>query len=287
MYPRGAVIKFAAAVYFLFYPAKRHECSWSEFFVPAFYTLNETTADVLPQTNKSATGSSLSGFNWVDQSPAIISRIHTGAPAVALTFDLCPRLSTNAFDNELFEFLLTERIPATIFISGGWLIRNSNAAERIKNSDGFEIANHGLQHRPASLHGRSRYRIKGTLDAHSLFHEIVSNEVLLEGFYHVRPKWYRSATACYEHDALSFIRAQGFLIAGYTLAGDSAAGRGVRFTHEILYNIKPGDIVLIHLNRPGTGTAAAVIPHVRRLKKNGFVFVRLSDCVYREGQLYY
>lgn len=42
-------------------------------------------------------------------------------PAVALTYDLCPVRSASGFDAELIDFLITNKIPATFFMSGrGW-----------------------------------------------------------------------------------------------------------------------------------------------------------------------
>jgi len=51
-----------------------------------------------------------------------ISSVTTGEPVVALTFDACAtRKQANGFDRKVFEILVRDRIPATLYLSGRWV----------------------------------------------------------------------------------------------------------------------------------------------------------------------
>src|SRR5512133_1934600 len=70
-----------------------------------------------------------------------------GTPApVALTFDACG----GAYDAELIRLLVTQRVPATLFVTRRWLDRNPAATrELLAHPELFELEDHGTAHVPA------------------------------------------------------------------------------------------------------------------------------------------
>ena len=68
------------------------------------------------------------------------------APRVAITLDAC----MGKTDFRILDTLVTEKIPATIFVTARWLRNNPQAlAIMLDHPDLFELENHGENHIPA------------------------------------------------------------------------------------------------------------------------------------------
>jgi len=59
--------------------------------------------------------------------------------------------------------------------------------------------------------------------------------------------------------------------------GDAGATNSARQVLEELLSARTGDIVLMHMNRPGGQTAEGVASAIEALKEKGFSFVRLFE----------
>jgi peptidoglycan/xylan/chitin deacetylase (PgdA/CDA1 family) len=81
----------------------------------------------------------------------VITALPQGAAAsppreVALTFDACETATPSYFDNTILDFLLTERIPFTLFVSGKFALRNLARLSELAAHDFVEIENHSYHH---------------------------------------------------------------------------------------------------------------------------------------------
>ena len=214
---------------------------------------------------------------WGENVSGVKTRIKTGEKVIALTMDACGSATGMGYDARLLEFLERERVPATLFINGRWIGPNRAAFDRLAANPLFEIANHGLNHRPASVDGKSVYGITGTRNIAELVDEIELNARKIAELTGRRPRFYRSGTAYYDEVAVRISGELGEQVAGFSVLGDA----GATFTREqvkkALLTARGGDIIIIHMNHPGSGTGAGVIDAVPELKRRGFRFVRLSD----------
>jgi peptidoglycan/xylan/chitin deacetylase (PgdA/CDA1 family) len=177
----------------------------------------------------------------------------------------------------LLEFLIDKQIPATLFINGRWIDANPELFRQLAANPLFEIANHGIRHRPASITGRSVYGIAGTQNVAEVVEEIELNARKIEAISGVRPKLYRSGTAYYDEIAVQIAQGLGHEVAGYSLLGDAGATWSAARVKAALLKAVPGDIALLHMNHPEAGTGAGIIAAVPELKRRGFRFVRMSD----------
>jgi peptidoglycan/xylan/chitin deacetylase (PgdA/CDA1 family) len=175
------------------------------------------------------------------------------------------------------DFLEKERIPATLFINARWIDANPELFRRLAANPLFEIANHGLRHKPASVNGRSVYGIAGTKDIGGVVEEIELNARKIEAISGKRPKLYRSGTAYYDEVAVEIAGVLGHEVAGYSVLGDAGATFSAAQVKSALLGTVPGDVVLCHMNHPESGTGAGIIAAVPELKRRGFTFVRMSD----------
>jgi peptidoglycan/xylan/chitin deacetylase (PgdA/CDA1 family) len=214
---------------------------------------------------------------WGENVPGVRTRLATEEKVLALTLDACGSAKGSGLDAALLEFLVQEQIPATLFINARWIDANPELFQRLAANPLFEIANHGLRHKPASVNGRSVYGIHGTRDVADLVDEIELNARKIEAISGVRPKLYRSGTAYYDEVAVEISRYLKHDVAGYSVLGDAGATFTAPQVRAALLKSTPGDILLCHMNHPESGTAAGIIAAVPELRKRGFRFVRMSD----------
>jgi peptidoglycan/xylan/chitin deacetylase (PgdA/CDA1 family) len=112
-------------------------------------------------------------------------------------------------DRALINFLRREKIPATLFINARWIGPNLELFAELAADPLFEIANHGLGHKPASVNGRSVYGIEGTADVGELVDEIELAARRLHALTDKSPAFYRSGTGAGVMAAVPQLRERG------------------------------------------------------------------------------
>lgn len=217
---------------------------------------------------------------WGTSVPGVLTHIHTGRKVISLTFDACGGgKKGNGFDSKLLAYLERERIPSTLFLGGRWIDVNPGIARRLAANPLFEIENHGLHHKPCSVNGRSAYGIRGTSGIADVISEVDGNAEKIEAITHRRPRFYRSGTAMYDDVAAAIVREMGCTPVGFTISGDEGATLPSGEVRARLLKASQGDIVLCHMNRPEGQTAEGVMAAIPILRKRGFKFARLDQCV--------
>lgn len=214
---------------------------------------------------------------WGERVPGVRTRLKTSDKVVALTLDACGSPRGKGIDAALIGFLERERIPATLFINARWIDANPKLFKQLAANPLFEIANHGLLHRPASVSGRSAYGIAGTGNVGELVDEIEGNARKISDLTGERPRYYRSGTAYYDEIAVEVSRRLGHEVVGFSVLGDAGATYSRAQVRAALLRATAGDIVILHMNHPAGETAAGVIDAVPELLRQGFRFVKLSD----------
>lgn len=214
---------------------------------------------------------------WGETVAGVRTRLDTDQKVIALTLDACGSASGKGVDSRLMAFLIDQQIPATLFINGRWIDANPELFRQLAENPLFEIANHGMRHKPASISGRSIYGIDGTKNIGEVVEEIELNARKIEAISGVRPRLFRSGTAYYDEIAVQISRGLGHEVAGYSLLGDAGATWSAAQVKAALLKATAGDIALLHLNHPEAGTGAGIKAAVPELKRRGFRFVRMSD----------
>lgn len=214
---------------------------------------------------------------WGENVPGVRTRLDTDQKVIALTLDACGSAKGKGVDYRLLEFLIREQIPATLFINGRWIDANQDLFRQLAKNPLFEIANHGILHKPASISGRSVYGINGTKNIGELVDEIELNARKIEEISGVRPRLYRSGTAYYDEIAVQISQMLGHEVAGYSVLGDAGATWNSSKVKAALLKAVPGDIALLHMNHPEAGTGEGMIAAIPELQRRGFRFVRMSD----------
>ena len=214
---------------------------------------------------------------WGEHIRGVRTHLDTDDKVIALTLDACGSAHGKGVDSRLMEFLIREQIPATLFINGRWIDANPELFRQLAANPLFEIANHGIRHKPASVTGRSVYGIAGTGNVGEVVEEIELNARKIEAISGIRPKLYRSGTAYYDEIAVQISQGLGHEVAGYSLLGDAGATWSASQVKAALLKAVPGDIALLHMNHPEAGTGAGIMAAVPELQRRGFRFVRMSE----------
>jgi peptidoglycan/xylan/chitin deacetylase (PgdA/CDA1 family) len=216
---------------------------------------------------------------WGEFVPGVKEALLTTDKIIAFTFDACGGRNGNGYDRELIEYLQKEKIPATLFVSGKWIDSQFSVLNALSHDSLFEIENHGLNHRPCSADGKSAYGIHGTTDIQSAFDEIEANERKIEAITGCQPRYYRSATVFIDETCVKMASMLGLTTISYqVLAGDAIPFLPVgEIEKNVLKNIKPGAIVLMHFNHPEWNTFEAIQKIVPKLRERGYTFSLLRD----------
>ena len=215
---------------------------------------------------------------WGENVSGVVTTFHAPKKEIALTFDACGgSAKSSQYDAELIKFLSENRIPATLFINSRWIHSNPEIFATLAANPLFEIANHGTAHRPLSVNGKSVYNIAGTASPEEVAREINGNGDLIEKLTGKRPRFFRSGTAYYDEQAVAIAHKNGVEIAGFSILGDAGATFSSPKVAQQLESAHSGDIVIFHMNHPGSGTREGIMEGVAKLKAQGYGFVRLSD----------
>ncbi len=211
-------------------------------------------------------------------------RINTKEKLMAFTFDACGGRGCG-YNAELINYLRKEKIPATLFVTGIWIDANKKTFAQLAVDTLFEIENHGLKHRLCSVNGASVYGISGTKNAGEVVDEMELNARKIEQLTGKRPKYFRSATAYTDETCTKIAGRLNMQIVSYSvLSGDAVPNTPADIiAKNILKQVKPGSIVIMHFNHPGWKEKEALELAIPKLRAMDYRFVKLKDCTLTEN----
>lgn len=194
---------------------------------------------------------------------------------VVLTLDAC----SGGFDEKLIDFLIQNKIHATIFLTKKWISQNRQGASILKSHQHlFDIENHGANHIPPVIGlDKKVYGIPGEPDMAHMRDEVENGAQAITDFFGIRPKWYRGATAKYDPAAIQEILKMGFKIGGFSVNADQGATLSETAVTQNVAGAKNGDIIIAHMNKPFSQTYAGLSKGLKALLERGFEFKTLKD----------
>jgi peptidoglycan/xylan/chitin deacetylase (PgdA/CDA1 family) len=218
----------------------------------------------------------ISPMQWGENVPAVYTHLKTKDKVIALTFDACGGKGGSGYDRKLIDFLTRERIPATLFINARWIDANPDTFRELARNPLFEIENHGYEHRPLSVNGRSVYGIHGTRNVSEVVDEVQRNEEKIAKLTGKHPQFFRSGAAYYDDVAVRIVQDLGLRVVNFSILGDAGATYNTQQIYQALMKPQSGSIVICHMNHPEKDTASGIMKAVPVLQKKGFRFVQLS-----------
>lgn len=244
--------------------------------------LKKLASDASYLTQKQCIAKKYSGVKpgrWGEFVKGVCENLKTDRKVIAFTFDACGGEKGTGYDKELIDFLRKEKIPATLFVTGRWIDSHYSEFLNLAHDTLFEIENHGLNHRPCSVSGRSVYGIQGTANPGEAFDEVEGNARKIEAITGHLPHFYRSSTAFIDETGALLVRDLGITPVSYqVLSGDaSPAVSQNTIAANVLRTIRPGAIVIMHMNHPQWNTFEALQKIVPELRRMGYGFAHLNQ----------
>lgn len=214
---------------------------------------------------------------WGVAGPGVITTLAGRGRIAALTFDACGGRGGDRYDEPLITVLRTEGVRATLFLNERWIAANPGAFDDLAADPLFDIANHGSRHLPLSVTGRAAYGIAGTRSPGEVYTEVVENAVNLRQRLGRDPILLRPGTAHCDDVAARIVHDLSMRIVGFGVNGDVGATLTPAQVVAAMRAVRPGSIVIGHMNHPGRGTAAGMREALPRLRAAGFEFVHVRD----------
>ncbi|MYL64635.1 polysaccharide deacetylase family protein [Bacillus hwajinpoensis] len=238
--------------------------------VPSFLVDNGKEQLIAKYENKTPTefGENVSG---------VYTHFSSSKKEIALTFDACGGSHGNDVDEALIAFLKENKLPSTLFMNSRWIDQNTALFQELARDPLFQIENHGTHHKPLSVNGQSAWGISGTASVKEVIEEMKENQNKIEELTGKKPTLFRSGTAYYDDVAVQIAQDLGVQIVNYTILGDAGATYNAQQVKDALLRAQPGDIALLHMNQPTSGTAEGVKKAIPVLQKNGYTFVQLHS----------
>ncbi len=200
----------------------------------------------------------------------VITKFSTDKKQVAITFDACETSTPAYFDMKILDYLVSEQIPFTLFLSGKFIKRNTDKVKELSALGFVEIENHSFRHR----------RMK-SMSRDVVVEEIIKNEALIAEIIGKIPRFFRFPYGEYDKESLTVAESLGYKVVHWSFESgdpDPCITKKSLIT-KTLAKTKPGSILIFHINNRGWRTKEALPVIVKQLKLEGYEFVLLKDVI--------
>lgn len=187
---------------------------------------------------------------------------------IALTFDACSGPPPGAIDEGVIAALEAAKAHATFFLGGRWAEQDPSRVKRLLADPDFEIESHTYHHRHLT-----------ELSDSDLRREIAKASDVLTPLIGRPVAYLRAPYGEADGRVVRAARAQGIRVIGFDLAsGDpDPTFNAKRLTRGVLRGVRPGSILVFHVNGRGWHTAEALPGILASLKEQGFALVTVRE----------
>lgn len=170
-------------------------------------------------------------------------------PGVALTFDLCPVRQGAGYDQALIDYLIEQKIPATFFLSGKWMVRHEQHVQALLQIPFFEVGTHGEVHAHLPLHSADEQK-----------QEILGPVRLLKTKYSHNAILFRPPYGEFNDETVNVVRALGLqFILWNVVSGDPDPTLTASQIEDRLNRfVRKGSVIVMHANGKGRHTHEVV-----------------------------
>lgn len=200
--------------------------------------------------------------------PVVITHGSRAIKNVALTFDACQTHKMSGYDAKIIGILRATRTPATLVLGGRWMETHPAAARDLGRDSLFELGNHSYLHPHMKTlpPARMRQELQETQD---VMYRLTGKQGTL-----FRPPY---------GEFNSELVAQAAQLGLKTLTWEVVTGdpdphiKAPDIVKTVLSRVRPGSVVIMHMNGRGWHTAEALPAVIRGLRKRGYHFVTVSQ----------
>ncbi len=209
---------------------------------------------------------------------------------ISLTFDFCEQSHEVAgYDGEIIDILRRERVKATLFMGGKWMVSHGARTQQLMADPLFEIGTHGWVHRnvrglagvelikeiaaPTGAYRAARAQLAAAQCAvpHKAAVSAIPEHVRL----------YRFPFGACHAESMAAVNDAGLLAIQWDVStGDPSPATSAReIASAMIRHAKPGSIIIAHANGRGFHTAEALPEAIKGLRAKGYEFVTVTELV--------
>lgn len=202
------------------------------------------------------------------KSPEVLKRIESDLSKVALTFDACSTWQKTGYDPDVIKILKKTETPATLFLGGLWMLNYSQETEALHGNNLFELGNHSYSHPDLTRHDPSVIR-----------QELGYTQLIARKLTGEMPRLFRPPYVKKNNDVVDIAGELGMLTVQYDIAsGDADENASPKeIADYVIDSVRPGSIVILHMNNPDLPTAEALPRIIAGLELRGLKPVTVSE----------
>ena len=214
-----------------------------------------------------------------------------GKKLVAFAFDLCEQpFEIAGYQGDIVDLLSENKVPATFFAGGKWLVTHPERAAQLVGDPLFEVANHAWEHRFFPLLDQTRMdaEIRSAQLAYQQVVESLRDRrcLALNGrpaFQNAAPqqRLFRFPFGACTPEAIKAVESYGLQAVQWDVSSSDAwrgqSSNGI--VRSVLKRVRPGSIVLFHANGRGWNTAKALTILFKRLRERGYEFAQVTELI--------
>lgn len=203
-----------------------------------------------------------------DTIPQVIYNGPRTEKRIAITFDACSFIHASKVDKKLVRILVDNRVPATLFLGGKWVLDQPQEARYLASIPFFELANHSFHHPHLTRMSPAAIR-----------HELKAAQDAIESVTGVRPTYFRAPYGEYNNSLVRIAASLGLTTIQFDLASGDPDKHitAARLSHWVIHKAKEGSIIVMHINTHGWHTAEALPTIIKALRARGYRFVTISE----------
>ena len=216
----------------------------------------------------------------------IITHVHTQEKVVALTFDadMTPKMLLRLkegkvaswYNAPLIQELKNAKVPTTLFLTGMWIEAYATTTKELSEDPLFELGNHSYSHGGFTP---GCFGLSKVPESHDLS-EVKKTDALLARYTVRHVMLFRFPGLCFDKDDVVAVHASGYTVIDGDVYGDDGFQKEAHLiVDRVMRAVKPGSVIVLHMhggpNAPQTVVAVPVI--IRKLKDEGYAFVKVSD----------
>ena len=200
--------------------------------------------------------------------PQVITHGSRAVKQVALTFDACQTRKPAGYDVKIIGILRATHTPATLVLGGRWMETHPAATRSLAADPLFELGNHSYLHPHMTKITPSQMRLE-LQETQDVMYRLTGKQGVL-----FRPPY---------GEYNSQLVAQAARLGLTTLTWEVVTGdpdphiSAPDILQTVLRGVKPGSVVIMHMNGRGWHTAEALPAVIRGLRKRGYRLVTVSQ----------
>ena len=215
-------------------------------------------------------------FHEAPRISPVVARVHHQGPGndrrIALTFDACSTWEGTDRDPRIPELLRETKTPATLFLGGLWMAEFPELTRSLHRDPLFELGNHAWSH--PDLTDMEADEVQMQLGLTQLKAKALTGEA---------PRWFRPPFVRKDATVVDAAASLGLETVQYDLASGDADEEASyeEIASDVLDRIRPGSIMVLHMNNPDLPTAQALPLILEGLEERDLEPVLLSELLAR------